>query len=155
MGPLKNWRLPAAACRSVGPDAVHPPAGSLMYAHDAELERQWASLDSITADALEESRINWELAGVICARMDASRRSTEKLLGVLQVGCTCMPPALGLPQAALAACTPQPGPCRQFEAAAGTAESPIHARRCSTETLLRVLKVRLPSCSLLPVCGGR
>ena len=57
-----------------------------MYAHDAELERQWASLDSITADALEESRINWELAGVICARMDASRRSTEKLLGVLQVG---------------------------------------------------------------------
>ena len=67
-----------------------------MYAHDAELERQWASLDGITADALEESRINWELAGVICARMDASRRSTEKLLGVLQVGRTCMPPGLGL-----------------------------------------------------------
>ena len=64
-----------------------------MYAHDAELERQWASLDGITADALEESRINWELAGVICTRMDASRRSTEKLLGVLQVG---QPPLLRL-----------------------------------------------------------
>ena len=74
-----------------GPDAVRPPAGSLMYAHDAELERQWASLDGITADALEESRINWELAGVICARMDASCRSTEKLLGVLQVR---LPPVL-------------------------------------------------------------
>lgn len=96
-----------------GPDAVRPLAGSLMYAHDAELERQWASLDGITADALEESRINWELAGVICARMDASRRSTERLLGVLQVGRTCMPPGLGLPQGALAACTPQPGTCQK------------------------------------------
>ena len=92
-----------------------------MYAHDAELERQWASLDGITADAVEESRINWELAGVICARMDASRRSTEKLLGVLQVGRTCMPLGLGWPQAAAAACTPQPGTCQESKAAAGTA----------------------------------
>ena len=35
-------------------------------------------------EAEEESTINRELAHVMCARLDAARRATERLLGVLQ-----------------------------------------------------------------------
>ncbi len=44
------------------------------------------ALAAIDTEAEEESGINRELAAVMCTRMDAARRATEKLLGVLQVG---------------------------------------------------------------------
>ena len=55
----------------------------------AELERQSAAVGAIVADAAEESRVNTDLASLLCARLDASRRATERLLGVLQVRACC------------------------------------------------------------------
>lgn len=49
-----------------------------------QVERQRAALAAIDAEAEEESGINRELANVMCTRLDAARRATEKLLGVLQ-----------------------------------------------------------------------
>ena len=40
---------------------------------------------SVDTEAEQESAINRELAHVMCARLDAARRATERLLGVLQV----------------------------------------------------------------------
>ena len=51
-----------------------------------QVERQRAALAAIDLEAEEESGINRELAAVMCTRLDAARRATEKLLGVLQVG---------------------------------------------------------------------
>jgi hypothetical protein len=53
-----------------------------------QVERQRAAVEAADADAMEESRINRELAALMAARMDASRKAAEKLLGVLQVGPT-------------------------------------------------------------------
>lgn len=50
-----------------------------------QIERQRAALVSVETEAEEESTINRELANVMCARLDAARRATERLLGVLQV----------------------------------------------------------------------
>lgn len=59
----------------------------MVYAAMAQVERQRAALAAIDLEAEEESGINRELAAVMCTRLDAARRATEKLLGVLQVGC--------------------------------------------------------------------
>ena len=67
-------------------DTDGPVASSAFYAHDAEVERQWAALEAVNADTREESTLNKELSFLICARLEASRRSSERLLGVLQVG---------------------------------------------------------------------
>ncbi|KAK9817288.1 hypothetical protein WJX72_012262 [[Myrmecia] bisecta] len=56
----------------------------VVRAHDVEIERQRSMLETIDADAAEESRINSQLCGLMCARLDASRRAAERLLGVLQ-----------------------------------------------------------------------
>ena len=40
---------------------------------------------AVNTEAEQESAINRELAHVMCARLDAARRATERLLGVLQV----------------------------------------------------------------------
>ena len=40
---------------------------------------------AVDTEAEQESAINRELAHVMCARLDAARRATERLLGVLQV----------------------------------------------------------------------
>ncbi len=66
-------------------DTDGPVASSAFYAHDAEVERQWAALEAVNADTKEESTLNKELSFLICARLEASRRSSERLLGVLQV----------------------------------------------------------------------
>lgn len=55
-----------------------------MFAHGVEIARQKAATDAITSDAEAESRINSELCGLMCKRLDAGRRATEKLLGVVQ-----------------------------------------------------------------------
>ncbi|KAL0022087.1 hypothetical protein WJX79_005747 [Trebouxia sp. C0005] len=65
-------------------DTDGPVASSACYAHDAEVERQWAALEAVNADTKEESTLNKELSFLICARLEASRRSSERLLGVLQ-----------------------------------------------------------------------
>lgn len=65
-------------------DTDGPVASSAFYAHDAEVERQWAALEAVNADTKEESTLNKELSFLICARLEASRRSSERLLGVLQ-----------------------------------------------------------------------
>ncbi|DBB05544.1 TPA: hypothetical protein ACH3X1_012493 [Trebouxia sp. C0004] len=65
-------------------DTDGPVASSAFYAHDAEVERQWAALEAVSADTKEESTLNKELSFLICARLEASRRSSERLLGVLQ-----------------------------------------------------------------------
>eukprot|EP00884_Botryococcus_braunii_P012143 jgi/Botrbrau1/2092/Bobra.0047s0050.1 len=52
--------------------------------HDSEVERQRIAVEAADADALEEGRINRELAALMLARLDASRKAAEKLLGVLQ-----------------------------------------------------------------------
>ena len=57
----------------------------VIYARAAEVERQWTLLEEVNAAACRESNINKALASLICARADASRRATERLLGVLQV----------------------------------------------------------------------
>ena len=49
------------------------------------MERQRAVLLTVDTEAEQESAINRELAHVMCARLDAARRATERLLGVLQV----------------------------------------------------------------------
>ena len=69
-------------------DTDGPVASSAFYAHDAEVERQWAALEAVNADTKEESTLNKELSFLICARLEASRRSSERLLGVLQVKVT-------------------------------------------------------------------
>jgi Mg2+/Co2+ transporter CorB len=57
---------------------------------DAQVERQRAALEAIDAEAEEESSINRELAHVMCTRLEAARKATEKMLGVLQVRtCKC------------------------------------------------------------------
>ena len=66
-------------------DTDGPVASSAFYAHDAEVERQWAALEAVNADTKEEGTLNKELSFLICARLEASRRSSERLLGVLQV----------------------------------------------------------------------
>lgn len=66
-------------------DTDGPVASTAFYAHDAEVERQWAALEAVNADTKEESTLNKELSYLICARLEASRRSSERLLGVLQV----------------------------------------------------------------------
>ena len=66
-------------------DTDGPVASTAFYAHDAEVERQWAALEAVNADTKEESTLNKELSFLICARLEASRRSSERLLGVLQV----------------------------------------------------------------------
>lgn len=53
--------------------------------HAVQVERQRAVLLAVDTEAEEESTINRELANVMCARLDAARRATERLLGVLQV----------------------------------------------------------------------
>ncbi len=50
-----------------------------------QVERQRAALLAVDTEAEEESAINRELAHVMCARVDAARKATERLLGVLQV----------------------------------------------------------------------
>lgn len=42
-------------------------------------------MGATVADAAEESRVNADLATLLCARLQASKRATERLLGVLQV----------------------------------------------------------------------
>ncbi len=66
-------------------DTDGPVASSAFYAHDAEVERQWAALEAVNADTKEEGTLNKELSFLICARLEASRKSSERLLGVLQV----------------------------------------------------------------------
>lgn len=66
-------------------DTDGPVASTAFYAHDAEVERQWAALEAVNADTKEESTLNKELSFLICGRLEASRRSSERLLGVLQV----------------------------------------------------------------------
>lgn len=66
-------------------DTDGPVASTAFYAHDAEVERQWAALEAVNADTKEESTLNKELSFLICARLEASRKSSERLLGVLQV----------------------------------------------------------------------
>ena len=66
-------------------DTDGPAASAAFYAHDAEVERQWAALEAVNADTKEESTLNKELSFLICARLEASRRSSERLLCVLQV----------------------------------------------------------------------
>lgn len=51
-----------------------------------QVERQRVALAAVDTEAEEESGITRELAAVMCTRLDAARRATEKLLGVLQVG---------------------------------------------------------------------
>lgn len=75
-------------------DTDGPVASTAFYAHDAEVERQWAALEAVNADTKEESTLNKELSFLICARLEASRRSSERLLGVLQV---TEPPSCNLP----------------------------------------------------------
>jgi len=53
-----------------------------------QVERQRAALLAVDTEAEEESAINRELAHVMCARVDAARKATERLLGVLQVHAT-------------------------------------------------------------------
>ena len=53
--------------------------------HAVQVERQRAVLLAVDTEAEEESTINRELANVMCTRLDAARRATERLLGVLQV----------------------------------------------------------------------
>ena len=72
-------------------DTEGPVASTAFYAHDAEVERQWAALEAVNADTKEESTLNKELSFLICARLEASRRSSERLLGVLQVSTTESP----------------------------------------------------------------
>lgn len=72
-------------------DTDGPVASTAFYAHDAEVERQWAALEAVNADTKEESTLNKELSFLICARLEASRRSSERLLGVLQVAQPCTP----------------------------------------------------------------
>jgi hypothetical protein len=53
--------------------------------HDLEVARLQVALDVVESDAEEESKINSQLAQLICVRMEASRRAVERLLGILQV----------------------------------------------------------------------
>ena len=66
-------------------DTDGPVGSSAFYAHDAEVERQWTALEAVNAVTKEESTLNKELSALICARLEASRKSTERFLGVLQV----------------------------------------------------------------------
>lgn len=66
-------------------DTDGPVGSSAFYAHDAEVERQWTALEAVNAVTKEESTLNKELSSLICARLEASRKSTERFLGVLQV----------------------------------------------------------------------
>lgn len=66
-------------------DTDGPAASSAFYAHDAEVERQWTALEAVNAVTKEESTLNKELSALICARLEASRKSSERFLGVLQV----------------------------------------------------------------------
>ena len=52
--------------------------------HDLEVTRLQMALDVVEADAEEESRINSQLAQLVCLRLDASRKAVERLLGILQ-----------------------------------------------------------------------
>ena len=53
-------------------------------AREADLARQQAAVADTEADAAEESRINVELASQLATRLDASRRASERLLGIFQ-----------------------------------------------------------------------
>lgn len=53
--------------------------------HDLEVTRLQVALDVVEADAEEESKINAQLAQLVCMRLEASRRAVERMLGVLQV----------------------------------------------------------------------
>lgn len=53
--------------------------------HDLEVARLQLSLNVIEADADEESKINAQLAHLICLRLDSARKAAERLLGILQV----------------------------------------------------------------------
>ena len=66
-------------------DTDGPVGSAAFYAHDAEVERQWTALEAVNAVTKEESTLNKELSSLICARLEASRKSTERFLGVLQV----------------------------------------------------------------------
>lgn len=53
--------------------------------HDLEVTRLQVALDVVERDAEEESKINAQLAQLVCMRLEASRRAVERMLGVLQV----------------------------------------------------------------------
>lgn len=53
--------------------------------HDLEVTRLQVALDVVEADAEEESKINSQLAHLVCLRLDSSRKAVERLLGILQV----------------------------------------------------------------------
>ena len=53
--------------------------------HDLEVTRLQVALDVVENDAEQESKINAQLAQLVCMRLEASRRAVERMLGVLQV----------------------------------------------------------------------
>ena len=61
-----------------------PPSQARVHGAQAALGLRAA--EALDAEAAEESRSGRELAALLAARLDAARRASEKLLGVLQVG---------------------------------------------------------------------
>ena len=60
--------------------------GSSWTRHGAQAALGPRVAESLDGEAAEESRSGRELAALLAARLDAARRASEKLLGVLQVG---------------------------------------------------------------------
>ena len=54
--------------------------------HGAQAALGLRAAEALDGEAAEESRSGRELAALLAARLDAARRASEKLLGVLQVG---------------------------------------------------------------------
>ena len=114
----------------------------------SQVERQRAVLLSVDTEAEQESAINRELAHVMCARLDAARRATERLLGVLQV-----PPCLALPSSELPRCTGRQvaeqacracrHPKSMRDATASGSQACANAEAAYTRTLTAASKVKL------------
>ncbi|KAK9795234.1 hypothetical protein WJX73_009300 [Symbiochloris irregularis] len=86
----QNPRLAAKARAELDPLGFAVPGGASSNGNthangrEGDLERQSAAVNTVVADATEESRINAELAAQLTLRMQASRRALERLLGILQ-----------------------------------------------------------------------
>ena len=73
--------------------------------HDLEVTRLQMALDVVEADAEEESRINSQLAQLVCLRLDASRKAVERLLGILQASLATVDPESDRGRAEASFCT--------------------------------------------------
>jgi len=66
-------------------DTDGPVASSAFYAHDAEVEHQWAALEAVNADTKEESTLNKELTMRSASCLAERTRQLEVRCGLLQL----------------------------------------------------------------------